>query len=362
MQFETYETVPYTEELLGLPALFESAMNIDVSAFADWLERHRSGALLAIGAGGSLAIAQFAAHLHHRSTGAVGKAGTPMEFFQRRVPQIGSSGMLVTASGRHSDSLAIAKRLMTETDNWAVFCGTIGSRSEELLATSAAAVFAYDLLPANVSWVSVSGLFGQAVVLARAYSHVFPAEVGGVPESFADLLPSGAPDIAGAIEAMVGEIKAVAERSKLAVLYGPDTAAAAIDLDSKFAEAGMGSLQTSEYRNFAHGRYHSMIADWTEFGLLGLYSYTEAAIAGATLALIPDSMPHVGLEVPGTGAAEIGVAALLSELILVEAIGRVRGLRPGWGSRNTFGDLLYELNLEQYFPDPVATHFTGTGQ
>ena len=40
------------------------------------------------------------------------------------------------------------------------------------------------------------------------------------------------------------------------VLYDPSCRSIATDMESRFSEAALGSIKTSDMRNFAHGRHH----------------------------------------------------------------------------------------------------------
>jgi hypothetical protein len=352
MQVETYETIRYADELATLDRVYADAMALDVTALADWLAAHACDSLLVIGAGGSLSAARLAANFHQQATGRLAKAGTPMDFFHRNTADAGTAGLLLTASGGHSDSLAIARHLARTRGNWAVFCGRTDSPSREILGDRPAAFFPFPILPAVYSWVSVSGLLAQAVTIARAFGKAFPDRIGPLPGRLSDLLPLDTQTVQDAVGALQDKCAAVLARPVLSLLHGVDTAPAADDLDSKFAEAGLGCMMVSDYRNFAHGRYQSLFADQRGYGVLGLYSPRERDIGEATLATIPSGLPHAGLAVPGQNEAAVGVASLLLVLLLTEVVGRVRSLRPGWGSRNTFGDELYEFDLLEYFPLP----------
>jgi hypothetical protein len=163
------------------------------------------------------------------------------------------------------------------------------------------------------------------------------------------LLPVGAETVQAALATLIDDLRAVFERETLIFLHGPDTRGAALDLDSKFAEAGLGQLVVSEYRNFAHGRYQMMLPIQDSCGVLTFATAREADIARATLDAVPDHIPHAGIFIDEMGIAAEQVASLLALLITVGALGKVRGLQPGWGSRNTFGDILYELDLGRIF-------------
>lgn len=349
MNTDTYVELPYGTEIRQIDDVYERAMQFDVSEFARWLRTQSNKPALMIGAGGSLSVAQLASQLHEHATGRLARAGAPLDFFQTRLSQ-DSMGLLFTASGGHSDSLAIANLLKDAGSNWGVFCGRVGSQSELILGDAGVEFFAFELLPEVFSWVSVSALLGQAVVIARAYSEAFPDKVGTLPPRLADLLPGGASTVDEAIGVLEKMTEKVLARPSLAFLFGTDTAAAAVDFDSKFTESALGRLVMSEYRNFAHGRFQSQLLDWKEWGILGFYSEQERALAEATLAVVPDSIPAVGVSIPGDGEVATGVASLLAVLLMIDVVGTVRDLTPGWGSRNTFGDEIYEFDLLQFFP------------
>jgi len=351
LEHNPYYVLDYDEELAQLAHTYEQAMGYDVSAFAAWLREHRDEPMLAIGAGGSLPIAEMAVRLHYLATGRIGKSSEPIELFNLNPRAQGFAGLLVTASGGHSDSLASCKRLgMDLGGSWAVFCGKENSAGEGLLAGSQTPVFAYELLPDVHGWIAVNALLGQAVVLARAFIEAYPEHFDALPQDIGALLPEGVDSLSDALDALVESLGSALSRERLVFLYGPDTKAAALDLDSKFAESGLGKLVLSEYRNFAHGRYQELLPDPDKYGVVAFVTPYEEKIAVATLAEIPSEIASAGVTLPTLSGAAEQVSALLTQLFVVGALARVRGIRPGWGSRGTFGDVLYEFTLDDYFP------------
>ncbi|GGM81328.1 hypothetical protein ACFFX1_37125 [Dactylosporangium sucinum] len=341
--FDRYVVVDFDDELRDIPATYAAAAAVDVAPLAAWLREHAQSPLAFVGAGGSLAVAQLGASLHQRATGRMAAAREPMDLY------LGDLGpdtaiVLVTAGGAHSDSLAACKLFAAEPRDAAVFCGSTGSAGEALLAGSAVPVFAYDLLPQVHSWVAVNVLVGQALVLARAYAEAFPERLGVVPATLDELNP-GWTQVDASVGGLVERLAEVLARPMLAFLHGPDTRTAAVDLDSKFAESGLGELVLSEYRNFAHGRYQTLLPRQGEIAILAMYTPREADIAAATMASIPEHLPAAGLAVPGDGAAAQQIGCLVQLMYVLGALARVRGIEVGWGSRNTFGDLLYDLDL-----------------
>lgn len=358
--YTPYVRIPYQNEISQVPETYRYARSMNVDGFAQWLRSQESRSLLTIGAGGSLPIAQLAAHLHQRATARLARAGEPLDIFLGTA-LTDTAGLLVTASGGHSDSLAACQSLVQPPQPWAVFSGLANSRGAEYLAGSETPVFGYDLLPEVHGWVAVNALIGQAVVLAKAYSQAFPEALGELPENVVELFPTfdgvTPTDSIDAYSAqLIAYVRDSVEPRTLVFLHGPETKAAAFDLDSKFAEAGLGHLVASEYRNFAHGRYQMMLPISDEVGVVAFHSQREEPVAKASVAAVPASIPTARIALAGAeyGAAAEQLSGLLAELIFVGAIGEVRGLHPGWGADQTFGDLIYELDLSTVFDIPPA--------
>lgn len=345
--FERYTVMEFEDELREMPATYRRSFTEDVSAFAAWLRSRADAPLLAVGAGGSLAAAQLAAALHKRATGQLASTGEPMDIYQLDDHADSTTVLLVTASGSHSDSLAACAILGDKAAPSAVFSGKRDSKGADLLAGSNTPVFEFDLLPDTHGWVAVNSLLAQAIVLTRAYAEAFPEKLGTLPGTLAELVP-GWVDVDTAVAQLSDLLGPALDRELLVFLHGPDTKAAAIDLDSKFAESDLGWLSISEYRNFAHGRYQMILPRQNETGVVAFYTQREEGIARATLGELPEHVPHTGILVPGDSAAAEQVASLVLLLLVVGALGRVRQIDVGWGSRSTFGDVIYDIDLTPF--------------
>lgn len=338
--YERFVVMPYADELAQLPETYARALEHDVRAFAGWLRSQQDRSLIAVGAGGSLSIAQAAAHLHEQATGRVSRAAEPMDVYLALRPLAGAAVLQVTAGGSHGDALEIARLAPRWSDNAGIFCGTVGSLIEHELPASIP-VFSYPLLPGTHGWVAVNVLLGQAVVLLRAYHDAFPAAVGPLPESMAAFLGHGT-TVGDNVRYWATAIRDVLARPAIFCLFGPETRPLAVDLDSKFAESGLGELNLSEYRNFAHGRYQSLLSRPDEIGVLSFYTPREATIALDVEASLGDLLPHAAVPIDHDDVAMYLIAQLVHLLVIVGALSDVRGADVGWGSRNSFGDPLYE--------------------
>ncbi len=77
-------------------------------------------------------------------------------------------------------------------------------------------------------------------------------------------------------------------RQHLVVLFGELGRPAAIDLESKFSEVGLASVQLADFRNFAHGRHNWLDKHLSNTVVVSIEIGQEAALASRTLRLLPN--------------------------------------------------------------------------
>ena len=102
---------PYQSELNLIPATIEWALKQDISTLRHSL-LHELGPhnLIAIGSGGSLVAAEFAALLHETATGHLARSASPLEATVRQTPR-NTAALLLSASGSNADILQAAELL-----------------------------------------------------------------------------------------------------------------------------------------------------------------------------------------------------------------------------------------------------------
>src|SRR5262249_33714830 len=132
------------------------------------------------------------------------------------------------------------------------------------------------------------------------------------------------------------------ERQTIIVLYGTAGHPAALDLESKFTEAALGSIQMADYRNFAHGRHHWLAKRGGTTAVLALVTADDRAIANKMLRLIPADIPVARLDIPGRGF-HTSVTALAMALYIVGLAGEACGIDPGRPGVPLFGRRMYNL-------------------
>lgn len=92
------------------------------------------------------------------------------------------------------------------------------------------------------------------------------------------------------------------------VLYSPHNAAAAIDVESKFSEGGIGNTQLADYRNFAHGRFNWFTQRPCQTGLICMQSPGDMELSEAILERLPTNVPILRLQTENSDS--VGVIEL----------------------------------------------------
>lgn len=320
----------YEQELTELPRSYEWARRVDIAPLARALASAGARPLVAVGSGGSFSAAMLAAFLHERVTGQPARAMTPLEISTTSLDLRGAVVLLMTARGTNTDILdAFSRALAHEPAELIVL--TFRANSPLVLRASAfeyVRVPRFDAPVAKDGYLATNSLLAMAVLLARAYSD----EQANLPATFEELLPF--------VEGLDEEAW---RRPTIIALHGTATRAAAIDLESKLAEAALANVHVVDFRNFAHGRHLWLDRRGRESLIVAFTSAQDADLAQAMLRLVPRSIPRLHLAIDGEPDVA-AVRALATTIVLVGRAGRAHGVDVGRPSVATFGRRMYHLS------------------
>jgi len=334
---------PYALELSRLARTYDWACDSDIEPLADLLGEFSSVPLLAVGSGGSLTAARFAAYLHELYAGQVAKAVTPLEVVQVPHTPVAAAVLMLSAGGSNPDILGAFERVVgAEYRAFGVMCSRTRSQlSQRCTLYEYARLVEFDLPTGKDGFLATNSLLAFCVLLARGYMSVF-GDSDGIPGRLGELNPTSAhPNLSSALREACARLW---ERDTLVVIHGAATSSAAFDIESKFTEAALGNVQISDYRNFAHGRHHWLARRPRQSAVLALVTEDEEAIARRMLRLIPDEIPAVRLDFPGRGP-QAALGAIVAALYLAGLAGEARGIDPGRPGVPPFGSRLYNLNV-----------------
>ncbi len=332
-------------ELHQLEATYRATLSMDISALNADVSNSSRYPLIAIGSGGSLSAAHFACYLHQLASGLLAKPVTPLEVlsFSRR-SLFNSAVICLTAGGSNAD-INRAWRFLIEAEPH--YLTAVCARTRSPLAQVGekfdyARVFDFDLPSKKDGFLATNSLLAFLVLIGRTYGQLIDA-TQSIPPTLWNLMPEY-DGIDAALDDLRSTCRAIFERDYLIVLYGPGMEAAACDVESKFTEAALGSVQISDFRNFAHGRHHWLAKRGKQTAVIAFANNFDLEIARKTVRLIPSSVPSRVFHFPGD-AVSSGIGAVLTGFFLTEIAGEIRGLDPGRPGVPQFGRRLYHLGI-----------------
>ncbi len=350
---------PYSEEIAVLGDTYTWALSAPVDDLARALQGACSLSLVAVGSGGSYTTAHFAAAAHRQFASRIAVAMTPLEAVRTPQSLRPSATLLLTAGGKNPDVLGAFRRLLArEPRRLLVICASSGSPLARLAADYPYVdVAEFDVPSGKDGFLATNSLLASAVLLVRAYAaaHAGPPPF---PASFQSLL--GDQVGRSPAEDLDRQCQPLWDRKTLVVLHGPETYAAAVDLESKFSEAALGDVQLADFRNFAHGRHHWLAKRGGQTGVLAILTDKDRQLGEALLALLPPDVPVVRLAANGRDTVA-SVAALVQVFMVAGSAGRARGIDPGDPGVPAFGRKIYHMRAfgpdgehTETMPPPVA--------
>ncbi len=333
---------PYAKELEALSETYDWAVKTPIDNISEFVKRSTGLPLYVIGSGGSLSAAAFASLLHQQ-TGTISKCLTPLEFLEFDNIDSNCAILIITAGGNNKDILATFDRAVNLGPK---FLGALCASSSNRLICRAAtdpAVFIHAARPptGRDGFLATNSLLATEVWLARAYAASF---------SFFDKLPDSLPY--GRIsekefeEDTFSQLQVLKGKDTIVILYDNWGKAAAIDAESKLAEAGLVNVQLADYRNFAHGRHNWLDKNRQMTGLVALVTPGCAKMAAKTLRLIPKYIPTVEMSSDLDGPAA-SLSLLVKMMYVVKFFGKIRKIDPGRPQVALFGRKIYSLPIPE---------------
>jgi hypothetical protein len=327
---------PYKSELLRLAKTFSWSSSLDTKPLADRLSAAKQYPLLAIGSGGSQSTAHLISDRHQRRFGQLSKADTPLIARSYLHDYKSFAIVLVSAGGRNPDILGIAREAIeSEPKSLIAICSSLNSPLSSIVNSfSRGFCFEFDLPGGRDGFLATNSLLALSTVALTAY--------GYCPHNLSLHRFFTSRRAKTSLEFPLQTKRSFIKCKYLVVLYGAESRLAAIDLESKLIEAGLVSVQLSDYRNFAHGRHH-WIAKNPDTAVLALAAGEEILLASRTLELLPPTIPKRLVKTEYSAPAS-WLALQAAVFALVAEYGKARHIDPGRPGVPSFGRRVYHFN------------------
>jgi hypothetical protein len=158
-----------------------------------------------------------------------------------------------------------------------VICGAKGSKIEAKAAhIERAILFNHPIPSGKDGYLATNSLIAFSAIVLRAFGHEIPSR-----ETVNRIITTSDESWS----ALVGNLVS----NYYLALYGDWARPAAVDLESKFGEAGLAGVTPADYRNFAHGRHNWIAKKGSDTTIIAFVTPASEMLAKKTLQLLPES-------------------------------------------------------------------------
>jgi hydroxymethylpyrimidine pyrophosphatase-like HAD family hydrolase len=333
----------FSQKLGSLDATVAQASAVNVEAIAREIQATAGTTVVAIGSGGSVASAELFATLRGNAQMGPTIVLTPMEY------TLGAglnnlSTWLFSAGGNNADiGAAFEASILAEAPRINIVTNNVNSTLTSRAASSSnASVHVAPVFEPKDGFLATHSLISTASVLIRSFDSASGDSLDG--DTRQEFL------VAACRHAMSqqnrnscrSKFANVLSRDRLLLLHDPALKPAAVAIETSFWEAGLGAVQRTDFRNFAHGRHTGLLLDHPVAGVLAFPTEASKNIWNAILAELPTEVA-VATSHYGVGGSKDLFGAFLESLVLIEARAQQTKIDPGKPSVPEFGKKIYAL-------------------
>lgn len=337
----------FKDEIEYIPQAIEWAVAQDVVVLQRALLSASSKPLFAIGSGGSFTVATFAALCHEKRFGQFSRPITPLEYKETGGALQNAAALMLSAEGKNKDILSAAwSTLAFEHFALALTLKKDSPLSALAASSGGTGVIAYQMPWDKDGYLATNSLIAMIILLAKAYCRDEEKDFAAVL-SYMNL-----EWLAARRKAIADVIREYEVGTQVLVLFGGATRSTAIDVESKFAEAALGTCQLADYRQFAHGR-HLQLSHAKNAIVIAFVNEQERALAETTLGLLPDRIRKLILDVPACDEVA-AVQGAIDAILITDVVADILGADPGQPEVPEYCRLIHQLDpnalMREQFP------------
>ncbi|MCA9464395.1 MAG: hypothetical protein KC643_02975 [Nitrospira sp.] len=342
----------FKKEIEDLKRTYKWALGLDVSELSNFIRSTWDLPLLSVGSGGSFSVANFQSTLHQKFFQSIAQPVTPMELVFA-LPRDGRvSVWFMSATGNNVDiRRSFQHAALSEPKAISAIVGKEFSRLASLgIKYQYANLFEYPLPSGKDGFLATNSLFGFSTIIYRAYCNA-ANKIDLLPQSMNELVSSRVLGFTN-FENLLNQMGKLWEQEVVHVIYSPNLKSVAVDIESKFIEAGLGSIHLADFRNFAHGRHHWFSKNENN-AILALSNPEDFNLGSKTLNLLPKSVHKAHIKFSGDNGSELLVGLLLS-IYFTHWRGQQKGIDPGRPGVPNYGSRIYHLTSKSGFACVVS--------
>lgn len=331
-----------SSKLDAVPATLDLVAGFDPAPIATSLMQGNGRHALAIGSGGSVIAAEYFVRCRDSLGLGPTSVATPMRAVADHHSLKSTQVWLFSAGGDNPDVIAAAQAVI---DRGCVDLNLITRNPDGAAAAIVrqvgGAVHVVPVADLKDGYLATHSLLAMTVGLLLA-------------SAMASREPASSPAPLELIAARLTGSRDVSERSHLVEQWAgfrtSDTLIIAADpllrpvaslLDTSLWEASLCPVQTTDFRNLAHGRHAWLHHRADDTVVLALTGSTSRASWAAIDDVLPDGLRRTALDHGRCGRLE-NLLGLIDGLSLIEAIGETLGIDPGKPGIGEFGRAIYD--------------------
>ena len=334
----------YSEELDRMQDTLAWAASVELPSVATFCEQSTNLFLVVIGSGGSFTVATaLAAHISGLRQD-FAQAMTPLQYVQCADGLPSHRVLLVSAEGKNRDILHATRKALSAAAACDVLTFSHTSPLAALVgAEPSARLFFFDPPWGRDGYLATNSLLASVVLGLRLHGVDIDGRLLG---AFLPLYRT-----TDKLNALAGD---VARTGRLLALHGAHGLVAAVDAESKLAEAAFAFTQVSDFRQFAHGRHIQLARPDAPVPIIAFVGPDDEALWHATHAEIPEQVTIFTCALPKDAPAA-AIVGLLVVMALVEKVAAIRGQDPGQPDVPDFARRIHALDTSSFVSRPAST-------
>jgi hydroxymethylpyrimidine pyrophosphatase-like HAD family hydrolase len=324
-----------------LPATLALFANFDPAEIATALIRCTGGHAFAVGSGGSLVAAEYLALCRDSLGLGSTSVATPMQVVVERSSLAATQVWLFSAGADNPDAIAAARSAIDR------HCGDLNllTRNPEGAAAVLVRQFGGSVHVVPVSEVKDGYLSTHSLLAMTSALFLASGIASREPRSTSDLLEKVAARLAAsrdtvARQGLVDKWTGFLPSDTLIIAADPLLRTVASLLETSLWEAALCPVQTTDFRNLAHGRHAWFHHRAHETALLALTGCDSRLASSLIDAALPEEVRRSRADYGNCGRLE-NLLGLVDGFALIEALGEIFEIDPGKPGIGEFGRVIY---------------------
>ena len=334
-------TSRFSEKLDSLPSTIRLCGNKDVSDLASEILCGKDRPAVLVGSGGSAISAEYFRRCRETFSFIRSTVETPMQFVSEMSGLQDSDVWFFTAGAENADVMAAVQSAYRRgASRVNMITRSSQGRAARYLQELGGNVFNVPVSEEKDGFLATHSLLATITILLLTFDSITEVPFGD------DLLERFIIAINAELDIRARNkhretFSTLGSNETLLVLAEPQLSPISTLIDTSVWEAAICNVQSSDFRNFAHGRHTWLHHRQSQTFVLALTGQDLPSVHSSILSLIPSNVRRTAVDFGNCGRFENAVG-IVRGLALIEAMGSAVQIDPGRPGVGTFGRDIYD--------------------